>query len=99
MAKPTEDKKLHQLVNKIGEIGQDNLIAKIYPAAEVTGVTIRALDTETELVRGTVMALSSADNKLVVLGNTAASDAENLTPAYILCNDVVVGTEDTGAVA
>ncbi len=90
---------MRQLMNKVGEIGQDNLIAKIHPRAGVTGVTIRALAEETELARGTVMALSSADHKLVVLGSAVASESETLTPAYILCGNVVVGTEDVGAVA
>jgi len=89
---------MRQLVSRIGEIGQDNLIAKIYPTAEVTGVTIRALEAETELVRGTVMALSGTDGKLSVLGS-ATGASEDLTPAYILCKDVIVGTEDVGTVA
>ncbi len=45
------------LVNKVGEIGQDNLIAKLFPPAETFGVTIAAgqgeLERGTVLVRGT----------------------------------------------
>ncbi len=40
------------LVNKVGEIGQDNLIAKLFPPAETFGVTIAA--GQGELARGTV---------------------------------------------
>lgn len=97
-------------VKKVGEIAQDNLIAGIYPPADVTGVTIRALTKETVLARGTVMALSSIDGKLVILGTEAAEakeasggnpavPAETLTAAYILCDDTTVGTEDVSAVA
>ena len=93
------------LVNKVGSIGQDNLLAKIFPPAEMTGVIIRKGTTETIYPRGTVLARSSIDKKLVILGTTAAAasgdtPAETLTPAYILCDDVTVGTAaDAPAVA
>ena len=59
-------------VKRVGGIDQDNLIAGIYPPADVTGVTLRALEEETVLARGTVLALSSIDGKLVILGTEAA---------------------------
>ncbi len=97
-------------VKKVGEIAQDNLIAGAFPPAETTGVTIRALEKETLLVRGTVLARSDIDGKVVVLGTEAtgakaaegdnpAVPAETLTAAYVLCDDTLVGTEDAGAVA
>lgn len=87
-----------ECLNKVGELASDNLIAGLYPPAEVTGVLLRGLETETVLERGTVLARSSVDSKLVALG-TKAADGETLTPAYILCDDTVVGTEDTGTAA
>jgi hypothetical protein len=90
---------MSELCNKVGSIGQNNLIAKLFPPAEVTGVIIRAAEKETTLVRGTVMARSNKDGKLVVLGTVASGDDEVLTPAYILCDDTEIGTEDTPAVA
>lgn len=97
-------------VKRVGGIDQDNLIAGIYPPADVTGVTLRALEEETVLARGTVLALSSIDGKLVILGTEAAEaqtasgenpavPAEVLTAAYILCDDMTVGTKDVSAVA
>lgn len=101
---------MRELMNKVGEIGQDNLIAGAFPPAEFTGVTIRALTKETILVRGTVLAKSSIDGKVVILGTEAAPakeasggnpavPAETLTAAYILSDDTLVGTEDVGTVA
>lgn len=101
---------MRELMNKAGEIGQDNLIAGVFPPTEFTGVTIRALEEETLLVRGTVMARSDIDGKLVILGTEAAEakaasgsnpavPAETLTAAYILCDDTLVGEEDVGTVA
>ena len=101
---------MRELMNKAGETGQDNLIAGVFPPAEFTGVTIRALAKETVLARGTVLAKSSIDGKLVILGTEAAEaqaasggnpavPAETLTAAYILSDDTLVGTEDVGAAA
>lgn len=101
---------MRELMNKVGEIGQDNLIAGVFPPAEFTGITIRALEEETLLARGTVLAVSSIDGKTVVLGTEAAPakaasgdnpavPAETLTAAYILSDDTLVGTEDVGAAA
>lgn len=96
-----------ELCYQVGEIGQDNLIAKLYPPAQTTGVTLRAADKETILPRGTVLSVSSTDGLLVQLGTEAAaadpdttgSTAETLTAAYILCDDTTVGTENTPTVA
>lgn len=101
---------MRELMNKAGETSQDNLIAGVFPPVEFTGVTIRALTKETVLERGTVMAKSSIDGKLVILGTEAAEavaasggnpavPAEVLTAAYILSDDTVVGTDDVGTVA
>lgn len=81
-----------ELVRKIGSVGIDNLIAHIDPPAIAFGVTIRKLATKGTLKRGTIMAKSSADGKLVVLGTEAAKD-ETLTANCVLTDDTEVGTE------
>lgn len=76
-------------VNVIGSMEQDNLIARVLPPAEVTGVSVAKLAAAATLKRGTVMT-QEADGTLAVLGSTGASgDA-----AYILTDDVEVGTEE-----
>lgn len=81
-----------ELVRTVGSTGIDNLIAHINPPAEAFGVTIRKLTKSETLKRGTVMAKSSNDGKLVVLGTEAAKD-ETLTANCVLTDDVNVGTE------
>ena len=101
---------MRELMNPVGETAQDNLIAGAFPPAEVTGVMLRAVEKETLLARGTVLARSSADGKAVILGTEAegpkaasgdapAVPAETLEAAWILCDDTLVGKEDTGTVA
>ena len=82
------------LFSVIGEMNYDGLIADLEPAVTVGGATIRKLGSAATLKRGTILAMSSGsagDGKLVVLGNTAASN-ETLTPYGILCEDIDVGT-------
>ena len=86
---------------KIGEMTFDGLISDVTPKTEVRGKTLRKLSAKAILVRGTILAMSSGtagDGKLVVLGNTAASD-ETLTPDCILCDDIELGTTDDATVA
>lgn len=85
---------MKNLYSKVGEMEFDGLITDITPKPIVQGRTIRKLGTAATLVRGTILAKSSGsagDGKLVVLGNTAASN-EILTADCILCDDVEVGT-------
>lgn len=87
---------MKNLYSKVGEMEFDGLITDINPAPIVRGGVIRKLGTAATLVRGTILAKSSGtagDGKLVVLGNTAASN-ETLTADCILCDDVDVGTSD-----
>lgn len=77
---------------KVGEMEYDGLVVDLVPEVEVRGGTIRKLAAATTLKRGTILAKSSKDNALVVLG-TAAADGETLTPDCILCDDVAVGTD------
>ena len=79
------------LSNKVGEIGQDNLTAKLFPPAETFGVTIPA---GTGIVkRGTVLALVNGAYAVLASGNTGkancvladdvdATDAEAVGVAY-----------------
>lgn len=80
------------LSRKVGDMSYDNLIAGITPPVHVNTGTLRELATETAYARGTVLAKSSVDGKLVILG-TQADQAQNetLTPDCILCDDVTVG--------
>lgn len=79
------------LSEKLGEMTFDGLITDIKPAPEVRGGVIRKLSAAATLKRGTILAKSSGDDKLVVLGTAAVSN-ETLTPDCILCDDIEVGT-------
>lgn len=82
------------LYSKLGDMEFDGLITDVLPEVIVRGVTVRKLGTAATLKRGTILAKSSGsagDGKMVVLGNTAASN-ETLTADCILCDDVDVGT-------
>ena len=80
------------LNRKIGEMGFDGLITQLIPPVQVRGRTIRKLGAAATLKRGTIMAISSTDGKLVMLGTNAAS-GETLTPDCILTDDIDVGTD------
>jgi len=78
----------------IGEVGFEKLFAGINPPAIVRGGVIRKLGTAGTIKRGTILAKSSGsagDGKLVVLGETAATN-ETLTADCILTDDIDVGT-------
>ena len=77
---------MRELMNKAGEISQDNLFAGAFPPAEVTGIKIAA--GQGQLLRGTVLAESDAG--CVVLGADTTGKA-----AYIL-TDNVDATEEVG---
>lgn len=79
------------LYAKVGDVVCDGLVAGIRPAIQVGAKTIRKLGTAATLKRGTIMAKSSTDDKLVILGSVAA-EGETLTPDCILTDDVAVGT-------
>lgn len=70
---------MNSLVNKVGEIGQDNLIAKLSPEAEAVGGVIAALEAEAEdkvIKRGTLLG-TGADGKLSVFaGSVIAKEAK-----------------------
>ncbi|MBQ6164778.1 MAG: hypothetical protein IJK23_09925 [Clostridia bacterium] len=61
------------LVNKVGEIGQDNLIARLIPAAMTFGIKVKA--GEGMLKRGTLLGADSS-GKYAVYGVTSAETQE-----------------------
>lgn len=79
------------LSQKLGDMTFDGLITDIKPAPEVRGGVIRKLSAAATLKRGTILAKSAGDGKLVILGSTAKEN-ETLTPDCILCDDIEVGT-------
>ncbi len=81
------------LSKKLGEMEYDNLIIGPTPEVQVGGGIIRKLAAATTLVRGTLLAKSSTDGKLVVIG-TETAEGETLTPDCILCDDIEVGTSE-----
>lgn len=81
-----------RLDENLGSVGYDGLIVANEPVADVFTVTIRKETSEkATFKRGTVLALSSGDGKMVALGTTAGSN-ETLTANAILCDDTEIGT-------
>ena len=76
------------LCRKVGEIGQDNLVAKLFPPAETFGIKVAG--GEGHLKRGTVMALTEEGN-FGVLDSTAADAGIKTQPE----NDEEGGTTPT----
>ena len=82
------------LSRKLGEVSYDNLFAGTTPNQRTAGGILRkSADDKITLKRGTLLAKSSADNLLVILG-TEAAESETLEPYGILCDDVTVTTEE-----
>lgn len=80
------------LVRKIGSVGQDNLIAKLYPPAEPFGVKVAA--GQGQLKRGTVL-VPGEDGTYTVLADAVTGKAN-----CVLADDVdASGTEAVTAVA
>lgn len=81
-----------RLDENIGTVDYDGLIVTNEPVADVFTVTIRNETSEkATFKRGTVLALSGGDGKMVALGTTAGSN-ETLTANAILCDDTEIGT-------
>ena len=81
------------LCNKVGEVGQDNLIAKLFPTAETFGIKVNS--GEGGMKRGTVLALTD-EGKYVILDATSAETAE---ANCILADDVEASEGEVTAVA
>ena len=82
---------MKDIYKNLGEVVYDGLISDLTPPVQVRGGTIRKGAAETAYARGSIMAKSSTDGKLVLLGTTAAS-GETLTPWGVLTDDETVGT-------
>ncbi len=84
---------MEKLSRKLGEVSYDNLFAGATPAPRTMGGVIRKGTEEVTLKRGTLLAKSSVDGKLVILGSTA-SGGETLEPYGVLCDDTTVGVDE-----
>lgn len=96
---------MKELNENVGSVEYDELINSGTPELDVCSVTAKGLEKATVLKRGTVLAISDADNKVVVLGTEAKTTGEGdnaktetLTAGYILADDTPVGTTDTTVV-
>lgn len=78
------------LNGKVGDMAYDKLIAGITPPVHVNSGTIRMLAVAAEYKRGTVLAKSSVDNKLVILGTTPADAVDAVAPTYALTEDTAL---------
>lgn len=93
-----------RLDENLESVGFDNLIASMYPPAEVFHVCFRKEGTAAAVYkRGTLVALSDADGKYVIMGATpqsittgegdsATTVTETLVANAVLAEDVYVGT-------
>ena len=76
-----------ELLKKLGNVEADNLVVGTVPALRVGSALLRK--NSGELKRGTVLAKSSVDGTLVILGTKAATD-EKLEAYGILTDDITV---------
>lgn len=88
---------MEKLSRKLGEVSYDNLFAGTTPKPRPMSGILRKCEgeegTEIVLKRGTLLAKSSTDGKLVILGTTA-KEGETLEPYGVLCDDTTVGTAE-----
>ena len=80
-----------ELLNKLGTVTADNLIAGTDPALRIGSGLLRK--NTGELKRGTVLAKSSKDGTLVTLGTTSVDD-ETLEAYGILTDDITVPADE-----
>lgn len=92
---------MENLSRKLGTVSYDNLFSGNIPEKQTAAGTLRKCTAETSYKRGTLLAKSSIDGLLVILGTEAAAadsskntPAEVLEPYGVLCDDVTVGTTD-----
>ena len=97
---------MSNLNEEICKVDFDELVNSATPAPDVFSVTLRGVTVATKLKRGTVLAISDTDVKMVVLGTTLkttgsgeTAKTETLTANCILSDDVDAGTADTSAFA
>lgn len=80
-----------ELLNKLGTVTADNLIAGTDPALRIGSGLLRK--NTGDLKRGTVLAKSSKDGTLVTLGTASAGD-ETLEAYGILTDDITVPADE-----
>lgn len=78
------------LYRKVDTMEYDNLIAGITPPIHVNSGTIRKLAEKATYSRGTVLAKSSIDDKLVILGSTPAAAVPAVAPTYAKTTDTEI---------
>lgn len=71
----------------------DDLVVRTSPSTRIGSAVVRKGEEVISLKRGTVMAKSSVDGKLVVLGSEAA-DKETLEAYGILTDNIEVATDE-----
>lgn len=80
-----------ELLKKLGSVEADNLVVGTVPALRVGSALLRK--NSGELKRGTVLAKSSVDGTLVILGTKPAAD-ETLEAYGILTDDISVPADE-----
>lgn len=88
-----------ELRQKLGSMEYDGLITGLNPPTRVDGGTIAKLSAAAVYKRGTLLAKSSKDGLLHILGEAPPAAAEGqtadtYTPDCILCDDTEVGTAE-----
>ena len=86
------------LHTKLGSMEYEKLFAGLQPPPITGKGTIRKLSAAATIARGTLLAKSSTDGKLVIFG-TAAAQGETLSPDCVLADDINVGTANDENVA
>lgn len=79
---------MSRLDENIGTMAYDGLIAAGHPVADVFSVILRK--GAAELARGTVLALSSRDEKFVILGTSEAPAVEQAAATYEITTDTAL---------
>lgn len=80
-----------EFLKKLGTVDADNLVVGTDPALRIGDGVLRK--NSGELNRGTVLAKSSKDATLVILG-TSAEENETLEPYGILTDDITVPADE-----
>jgi hypothetical protein len=81
------------LIEKVGAVSYENLIADIVPPLKVGGATIAALAEETTYPRGTLLDLDLGTGLSAIHGASPLS--ATLVPHGILTDDTPIGTANT----
>jgi len=83
------------LNEELASMTYDKLIAGVAPAAIVESGKLRKLSTAATYPRGTVLAKSDIDNKLVILGTAAQQAVEAAAAVYTITSDVAIAAGKT----